>query len=126
MFARGEAVRRKPRIVAPRRLPSPERATDNIILDYRLRAGDNEFLQGDVVGNGGDFRLWVNVVGTAPIRQIDIIKNNTFLHTRQQLGREVNLSFVDNEPTPGESYYYVRVVQIDDQIAWSSPIWVER
>ena len=101
-------------------------ATDNIILDYRLRADGTEFLQGDVAGKVGGFRLWINVVGTAAIRQIDIIKNNTFVHTRQNLGHEVNFSFVDNEPTPGESYYYVRVMQVDDQIAWSSPIWVER
>ena len=99
-------------------------ATDNIILDYRLQADGKEYLQGDVVGKVGDFRLWVNVVGTAAIRQIDIIKDNTFLHTRQNLGREVSFTFVDNELAAGESYYYVRVIQVDDQIAWSSPIWV--
>jgi hypothetical protein len=27
--------------------------------------------------------------------------------------------------TPGANYYYVRVLQVDDQIAWGSPIWVE-
>ena len=31
-----------------------------------------------------------------------------------------------HEPAPGESYYYVRVIQVDDQMAWSSPIWVRR
>ena len=32
---------------------------------------------------------------------------------------------VDADPIRGkESYYYVRVVQMDGQIAWSSPIWV--
>jgi hypothetical protein len=25
---------------------------------------------------------------------------------------------------PGENYYYVRVIQKDGQMAWSSPIWV--
>jgi hypothetical protein len=61
-----------------------------------------------------------------PIRQIDIIKNNTFLHNRQPLEKEVSFTFVDNQPTPGESYYYVRVIQVDDQMAWSSPIWIKR
>ena len=70
------------------------------------------------------FKLWVNVIGTAAIRQIDIIKNNTFVHTRQNLDRQVSFTFVDNEQTAGESYYYVRVQQIDGQLAWSSPIWV--
>ena len=99
-------------------------ATDNIILDYRLQADGKEYLQGDDAGEVEDFRLWTNIVGTAAIRQIDIIKNNTFVHTRQNLGREVSFTFVDNERAAGESYYYVRVMQVDDQIAWSSPIWV--
>ncbi len=99
-------------------------ATDNIILDYRLQAGGREYLQGDIVEVPSDFRLWVKVIGTAPIRQIDVIKNNTFVHNRQNEPRELTFTFVDNSPTPGESYYYIRVWQVDDQMAWSSPIWV--
>jgi hypothetical protein len=38
----------------------------------------------------------------------------------------VNFTFVDNQAAPGESYYYVRVIQVDDQMAWSSPIWITR
>jgi hypothetical protein len=34
--------------------------------------------------------------------------------------------FRSNQPSPGESYYYVRLIQADDQMAWSSPIWVKR
>lgn len=99
-------------------------ATDNIILDYRLQAGGAEYLQGDIVKAPGDFKLRVNVIGTAPIRQIDIIKNQSFIHNRQHLPQEVAFTFQDTQPTPGESFYYVRVQQVDGQIAWSSPIWV--
>lgn len=101
-------------------------ATDNIVLDYRLESGGRQYLQGDIVEAPGEVRLLVRVWGTAPIRQIDLIKNNRFLHTRQNLGREVSFSFVDTEAGQGESYYYVRVQQADDQMAWSSPIWVRR
>jgi len=38
----------------------------------------------------------------------------------------VSFTFVDNQPSPGESYYYVRAIQVDDQMAWSSPIWIAR
>ena len=99
-------------------------ATDNIILDYRLQAGGKEYLQGDIVQNPGPFKLWIKVIGTAPIRQVDLIKNNTFIHNRQPLEKEISFSFVDNQAGPGENYYYVRVIQADDQMAWSSPIWV--
>jgi hypothetical protein len=32
---------------------------------------------------------------------------------------------VDTNPGKGESWYYVRVIQQDRQLAWSSPIWVK-
>ena len=99
-------------------------ATDNIILDYRLEANGKEYLQGDIVEVEGPFKLSVKVIGTARIEQIDIIKNQTFLHNRQNLGDEVAFTFVDNDVTPGESYYYVRVQQKNLEMAWSSPIWV--
>ena len=66
----------------------------------------------------------MNVVGSGAVRRADIIKNNTFVHTRQNLDREVSFTFVDNEPAAAESYYCVRVQQVDGQIAWQSPIWV--
>ena len=74
----------------------------------------------------GDFKLSVKVIGTMPVRQIDIVRNNKFVHTREPLEKEVSFTFVDNQPSPGESYYYVRVIQVDDQMAWSSPIWITR
>ncbi|MBI1353013.1 MAG: DUF3604 domain-containing protein [Acidobacteria bacterium] len=102
-------------------------ATDNIILDYRLRDGSKEYLQGDIVTAAGRKpQLAVKVIGTAPIRQIDIIRGKEFVYTVQNQGPEVDLTFVDNDPPSGESYYYVRVQQANDEMAWSSPIWVVR
>ena len=101
-------------------------ATDNIILDYRLETGGREYLQGDIVRASGDFRLSVKVIGTRPVRQIDIIRSNRFIHTVQPMQKEVSFTFADSQPQPGESYYYVRVMQVDDQMAWSSPIWITR
>jgi hypothetical protein len=101
-------------------------ATDNIILDYRMQTDGKEYLQCDAVNVPGEFKLIVKVIGTMPIRQIDIVKNNKFLHNRQPLEKEASFTFVDNQAGPGDSYYYVRVIQVDDQMAWSSPIWVTR
>jgi hypothetical protein len=74
----------------------------------------------------GEFRFSVKAIGTWPIRQIDVVRNNTFVHTVHPLEKEVAFTYVDNQPRPGESYYYVRVIQGNEQIAWSSPIWVKR
>jgi hypothetical protein len=99
-------------------------ATDNIVLDYRLvtQAG-KEYLQGDIVQSPGPFKLTAHVTGTQPIRQIDIVCNNKFVFTSAPLQREVSLTFTNTEE--GERYYYVRVMQVDDNMAWSSPIWVK-
>jgi len=101
-------------------------ATDNIVLDYRLRTdAGQEYLQGDIVDiPSGGFKLTVKVIGTTAIRQVDIIKNQEFLYNRQKLDKEVELEFVDNKKGGGEDFYYVRVIQEDNNIAWSSPIWV--
>ena len=99
-------------------------ATDNIVLDYRMEANGGEYLQGDIVKVDGEFRLTVNILGTSPIRQIDIIKNQEFLYTRQKLPQDFEFSYEDAGKTPGEDYYYVRVEQNDGNVAWSSPIWV--
>jgi hypothetical protein len=32
----------------------------------------------------------------------------------------------DDEHSPGPSFYYARVFQVDGELAWSSPIWVSR
>ncbi len=99
-------------------------ATDNIVLDYRLQTGGKEHLQGDILTAEGPFQLTVKILGTAPIRQIDIIKNQEFVYTSQKLPQDVEFSFTDAKKEPGEDFYYVRVQQNDGNLAWSSPIWV--
>jgi hypothetical protein len=68
----------------------------------------------------------LKVIGTAPIKQIDVIKNNTYIHKVNPNRKEAALEYVDNSAAAGESYYYVRVEQSDGQLAWSSPIWTRR
>ena len=99
-------------------------ATDNIVLDYRMEANGKEHLQGDIVTVSGPFRLLVNILGTSSIRQIDIIKNQEFLYTRQKLPQDSSFTYEDSGKQAGEDYYYVRVQQNDGNVAWSSPIWV--
>jgi len=39
-------------------------------------------------------------------------------------GYHVKFSYTDENPREGENYYYVRVTQLNGQMAWSSPIWM--
>ncbi|MBM3740043.1 MAG: DUF3604 domain-containing protein, partial [Acidobacteria bacterium] len=103
-------------------------ATDNIVLDYRMDAAGKQHLQGETIKlPKGRHELVVNIKGTKPIRQIDIVRDNKFIHTRHPLTQDESFRFVDAEPlTAKVSYYYVRVQQVDEQIAWSSPVWISR
>ena len=38
--------------------------------------------------------------------------------------RDVSLDWTDEAPPAGEHAYYVRVLQLDGHLAWSSPTWV--
>ena len=101
-------------------------ATDNIILDYRMVDGPGEYIQGDIFTASGIPRIVVKIRGTGPIDKVDIVKNKQFVLSKSPGGAEFELRYQDNETQPGESYYYVRVIQKDGQMAWSSPIWVTR
>ena len=56
--------------------------------------------------------------------RIDIIKNENLIYSTKPDRKDVNLTFVDRENVSGTSYYYVRVMQDDREVAWGSPIWV--
>jgi hypothetical protein len=65
------------------------------------------------------------VIGTDVIQEITIIKNNAALHTVRGQGVEEAVHYLDKTPARTGDYYYMRVLQEDGEIAWSSPIWVE-
>jgi len=103
-------------------------ATDNIVLDFQAVTGRTAHLMGDAVTAQAkeDPRFLVRVSGTAPIKQIDLIKNRAFVYTTRPDTRQARFDYADNQSGPGESWYYVRVMQEDGQLAWSSPIWIRK
>lgn len=76
------------------------------------------------------------VCGTAPLKAIEIICNGDVCHTLQPEGSSMEFEYDDFRPlkevaldSPDErppfAYYYLRVIQEDGHIGWSSPIWVD-
>ncbi len=95
-------------------------ATDNIIVDFQ----SGGHAMGEEFATDRPPRLDVRVIGTGPIARIDIIKDNTFVYTAHPDVEEISFSYTDRSIEPGTHYYYVRVIQADDNMAWASPIWV--
>ena len=100
-------------------------ATDNIVLDFRARTGTSEHIMGDIFEATGPLKLSVRAKGTNTIKQIDLISDARFLYTTRPGTQEASFEFAPAEGK-GESWFYVRVLQEDGQLAWSSPIWVKR
>ncbi|NOZ23721.1 MAG: CehA/McbA family metallohydrolase [Planctomycetes bacterium] len=76
------------------------------------------------------------VVGADKIDRIEIIRNNETVHADRPEGAAARLQWTDKAPfdsialrpeggTPF-AFYYLRVVQADGEIAWTSPIWLAR
>lgn len=76
------------------------------------------------------------IVGTAPVKEILIIRNGK--EYKKMNPNEACFDFVidDEEPLdkttlkvkgeePPFTYYYMRVLQEDEHIAWTSPIWID-
>ena len=95
-------------------------ATDNIVLEVRM--GDH--FMGDEFAASEAPPLQIRIVGTSPVALVEVIKNESIIYTAEPDRQHVALTFLDQEPTTGTSYYYVRMVQDDRQVAWVSPIWV--
>jgi hypothetical protein len=95
-------------------------ATDNILLEYRM--GDH--FMGEEFTASQLPEMKIDVRGTAPVAKVSIIRNGAYLGQFTPKTRNASISFRDNNPVAGSSYYYVRIEQSNGHLAWSSPIWV--
>jgi len=95
-----------------------------IILDFKI----NGYSMGEIasLSNKNDARfVSAEVIGSDVIKEITIIKNGFDLYTTQGQGIENTVKYIDVSLAKEGEYYYLRVVQEDGEMAWSSPIWFE-
>jgi hypothetical protein len=97
-------------------------ATDNIILDGRM---NDKAMMGDVI-EAKERKISINVIGTDMIQDIVVVKNGKEYPLKHPVKKQVIVEWTDTEKannTNSENYYYVRIMQKDGELAWSSPIW---
>jgi hypothetical protein len=83
-------------------------------------------------------KLTIQFHGTGPVERIDIIRCNNVVHSVAGEGREdIAVAWEDTEDIqhlwlpPAQfcdhpfAFYYVRVVQQDNEVAWASPVWID-
>lgn len=93
---------------------------DNIILDVRM----GRHFMGDEFALAKAQPIRVKARGTRPVAKVDVIKDSKVVYSTAPKQQNVQFEFTDQESAGGRHYYYVRVQQEDDKLAWSSPLFV--
>jgi len=98
-------------------------ATDKIYLNFTC----NGKPLGSIFETKANAKLWFKVDGTAIFKRITIVRNEKdWKEFRSFKGSTFEQSLTDEDMLEGENRYYVRVVQEDGNMAWSSPVWVTK
>lgn len=97
-----------------------------IFLDFRV----NGALMGSEISVQPQPQISARVRGTAALRSVEVIRDGqVFAGLDCQAGAavpDITFALTDTIAIPGEThYYYLRILQEDGNMAWSSPIWVE-
>lgn len=98
---------------------------DQISMDVRL----NGVLQGQSLSTDSPPKLTFTLKAADNIKQVDILRNSQVIDVIEPTEKSHNLSgeFEDLEYQLEDEilYYYLRIIQQNGEIGWSSPIWVE-
>ena len=98
-------------------------ATDNIIVDFRI---GEAFMGDETATTGAVPAIRAHIIGTDTVKEVALVRNNEVIYTLSPGAREAEFEYTDREPVADESFYYLRAIQTNDEVAWSSPIWVVR
>ncbi len=94
-----------------------------IIVDFSV----NGYPMGSeitVSSQAAERKIRLEVEGTDDIKYVAVIKNNEQWYSKEGSGKSVSLELSDEGQVVGTDFYYVRVVQQDGHMAWSSPVRV--
>ncbi len=95
-----------------------------IFVEFKL----NDSMMGDVARLAPDEPPVISyrIGGAERLLEVQVIKDGKALHRWLCEDDTAAASFTDVTPGRRDSYYYLRVIQADGEMAWSSPIWVAR
>ena len=101
---------------------------ERIILDFKI----NGYVMGSEIPLRPDIhpQIYAKVIGTSILTSVEVVKGCIASETPFPVVHEINpgvdtCEFTWTDPAPSsDCFYYIRVTQIDSEMAWSSPIWV--
>lgn len=76
---------------------------------------------------GGDTPTIMAIVhGVCQIARVEIIRDGQTAQSIQGDGRDMTVNWLDRAVGPGRHWYLLKVIQTDQEMVWTSPIWVNR
>jgi hypothetical protein len=97
-------------------------ATDRIICEFRL----GDAFMGEVLRHKhGDLPLFVRLRATAEIDEVVLLRDSEPYRAWHPKSESIELHTLLPEEDTADHYFYVRMQQIDTNLCWSSPIWVD-
>ncbi len=73
----------------------------------------------------GPLPLSYQVIACAPLARVEIVRAGDVVFREPGEGVTARGLLEDPNPVAGETWYYLKAVQEDGEMAWSSPIWVK-
>ncbi len=94
-----------------------------MILEFSV---NDEMMGGEIdLDDASEERvIRIHAIGERPIAYMRIVRSNETLFVRECSREEEYFEFRDTDPAEDGDFYYVRVVQEDEETGWSSPVWV--
>ncbi len=96
-------------------------ATDKIFMQFSC----NGKMLGSIFETSDKPTMKIAVKGTAPLASVIIVRNEQNYKTFTPSDtKDFQAAFTDDKPIDGENRYYLRIIQIDGNMGWTSPVWV--
>jgi hypothetical protein len=95
-----------------------------IILEFSV---DGEPMGGVIRSTAfseGHHQIRVRVLGDEELQAVEILRGREVIHVETSFTSSLTIDIVDSPPPGSANYYHVRVLQLDGEMAWSSPVWV--
>ena len=94
-----------------------------IILQFEV---DGEPMGSVIQGSAfrGGHQLRARVLGDQPLQSVAVVRGREVIHAERSFNCALQFALRDDPPAGAANYYYVRVVQENGEMAWSSPVWI--
>lgn len=96
---------------------------ERIVIEFSI----NEYPMGSIITlpKGECVNIAFTIIGTDRLAKVELIKNHEVILTKFPLGDYISGEYIDKPQANKYCYYYSRITQVDMNMGWSSPIWIE-